>query len=751
MRGNSNDFPLQLEHTYEPAPEHVVGLREILGVLRRDWRYPLIGCLIGLLLAVGYVLANPALYTSSARILVDRSLNRYLQTNKIIDQPTFDQAELESQIHILSSESIIVPVIRKLKLAEDAEFVGPPSAAGQQIVWSVSEFIKAAKKLVGWHNDAPVRTEAVLERIAVEAFLKRLSVYREDVANVITVSFQSEDPNKAAAIANAVADTYLATSAEAKSKSTRMTSQWLQDRLTDLKVQAVEADRALQNYKIANNLVEVEKGLKSPDQLTALNAQLNSARMAMAEAKARFDRIQQTISEGKPSATVTDALNNSVIVALRSQYLDLSARAAEIEGRVGQGHMAVTKLHDRMNELLLAIRAEEQRLAGSYASEYQIAKAREAEVAAAIAKLAGESEKKSRAEVKMRDIESSADTFRQLYSNFLQKFQEMNTNQTQAIAIEDARIVTRASPPLNRNSRRASAVLAGSLLMGLLLGAGAAIARELTADVFRTPNVVKDVTGIHCVMLPTVEPNRMLAAPLRRTKSNLIEEVVLNEPYSRFTESLRNVKALINTAQHVHSAKVIGVVSSVPKEGKTIIAANLAALMIATSGGRTLLIDGDLHLRLLTASLAPDAREGLLEALVDPTRLASLVYKRKHSGLDVLPCVLSARIPNAAELLGSPQMEQLLAAARSTYDYIIIEIPPIMSVVDIKMVERFIDRFIFVVEWGQTKRSLVMEALSEAEFIRERLIGMVLNKADPGALRKIESYKGSRFRDYYDG
>jgi polysaccharide biosynthesis transport protein len=751
MRGNSNDFPLQLEHTYEPPPEHVVGLREVLGVLRRDWRYPLFGCLIGLLLAIGYVLANPALYTSSARILVDRSLNRYLQTNKIIDQPTFDQAELESQIHILSSESIIVPVIRKLKLAEDAEFVGPPRAAGQQIVWSVSELVRTAKKYIGWQNDAPVRTEAVLERIAVEAFLKRLSVYREEVANVITVSFQSEDPNKAAAIANAVADTYLATSADAKFKSTRMTSQWLQDRLTDLKVQAVEADRALQNYKIANNLVEVEKGLKSSDQLTTLNAQLNGARMAMAEAKARFDRIQQTISEGKPSATVTDALNNSVIVALRSQYLDLSARAAEIEGRVGPGHMAVTKLHDRMGELLLAIRAEEQRLAGSYASEYQIAKAREAEVATAIAKLAGETEKKSRAEVKMRDIESSADTFRQLYSNFLQKFQEMNTNQTQAIAIEDARIVTRASPALNRNSRRASAVLAGSLIMGLLLGAGAAIARELTADVFRTPNVVRDVTGIHCVMLPTVEPNRMLAAPLRRTKSNLIEEVVLNEPYSRFTESLRNVKALINTAQHVHSAKVIGVVSSVPKEGKTIIAANLAALMIATSGGRTLLIDGDLHLRLLTASLAPDAREGLLEALVDPTRLASLVYKRKHSGLDVLPCVLSARIPNAAELLGSPQMEQLLAAARSTYDYIIIEIPPIMSVVDIKMIERFIDRFIFVVEWGQTKRSLVMEALSEAEFIRERLIGMVLNKADPGALRKIESYKGSRFRDYYDG
>ncbi len=188
--------------------------------------------------------------------------------------------------------------------------------------------------------------------------------------------------------------------------------------------------------------------------------------------------------------------------------------------------------------------------------------------------------------------------------------------------------------------------------------------------------------------------------------------------------------------------------SSVPKEGKTTIAANLAALTIASSGARTLLIDSDVHLRQLTARLAPDACEGLIEALVDPSRLPTLVSTRR-SGLHVLPCALSARLPNAAELLGSPEMEQLLNVARKTYDYIVIEIARIMSVVDMKMIERFIDRFIFVVEWGQTKRSLVLEALSEAEIIRERLVGVVLNKADPVSLRLAEAYKGDRYGDYY--
>jgi succinoglycan biosynthesis transport protein ExoP len=95
-------------------------------------------------------------------------------------------------------------------------------------------------------------------------------------------------------------------------------------------------------------------------------------------------------------------------------------------------------------------------------------------------------------------------------------------------------------------------------------------------------------------------------------------------------------------------------------------------------------------------------------------------------------------------------MEELMAVARKAYDYIIVEVAPIISVVDIKMIEGFIDSFIFVVEWGHTKRSLVLEALSEVPNMHERVSGIVLNKADPLALRSIEAYKGERFRNYYE-
>ena len=237
-------------------------------------------------------------------------------------------------------------------------------------------------------------------------------------------------------------------------------------------------------------------------------------------------------------------------------------------------------------------------------------------------------------------------------------------------------------------------------MLGLLFGAGGAIARELAAGVFRTPEQVKQATGMYCVSVPTVEASGKQVASLQAsTNSMLWRNLFLMRRTRDLQSRFRNIKALVDAAKRENGDKVIGVVSPVSKNGKSTIVTNLATLMAASA--RTLVIDGDLHRRELTARLEPDAREGLIEALDDPSRLAALVLTRPRSGLDFLPCVLAKRIPNAAELLGSPQMERLLIAARESYDYIIVECPPIMSVVDVKMIERFVDRFVFVIEWGQ--------------------------------------------------
>src|SRR5216683_6470497 len=175
MDVRNNDFPLQPEYTYissaGPAASSAgpaISARDILGTLRREWWFPLFGCLTGLTLGVSYIIFVPTLYKSSARIMLDRSVTKYLQTNKIVDDPTYDEAEIASQVYILSSETVAVPVVRSMNLANDSEFVGPPDAGGGPI----KKVMKLAKQLIGWndHADAAIDPDLAREETAVENF-----------------------------------------------------------------------------------------------------------------------------------------------------------------------------------------------------------------------------------------------------------------------------------------------------------------------------------------------------------------------------------------------------------------------------------------------------------------------------------------------------------------------------------------------------------------------------------------------------
>lgn len=133
----------------------------------------------------------------------------------------------------------------------------------------------------------------------------------------------------------------------------------------------------------------------------------------------------------------------------------------------------------------------------------------------------------------------------------------------------------------------------------------------------------------------------------------------------------------------------------------------------------------------------------------EPSALAKFVVRKERLNLDALPCPVVDQAPNVAGLLGTAEMEQLISVAREAYDLVIIEAPPMAAVVDYKMIARHCDRFVFVVEWGKTSQRLVLECLSDASELLDRVLCVVLNKADPSALRSIEYYKGDGFHAYY--
>jgi polysaccharide biosynthesis transport protein len=741
-----------------PAPGSgpAITIAEIVLIVRRGWRLTLLGGLIGLAAAVAVLPYVPSLYKATTRVLIDRSVKRYLQANKLLDEPVFDEAETSGQIYVLTSESVVVPILRSMDLVHDPEFVGKTRDSNNPSF--LGEIVGFAKQLVGGSNKPAIDQELALERAAIDTFQKRLSVEREGLGPVINVTFSSNDAKKAALIANTVVESYLESIRDAKTKSTKMAGQLLQERLNDLKQSVVASNKSLEEFKSVHNLVSRGVGATPAEKMAPLTTRLADAKIQLAEAKAQLERIrQQASSEDTSGKSFPD---NQVIIGLRSKYLDLSTRAAELISRVGPDHAAVLKIQKEMEESRAAIREEEKRLVEMYLGSYQSSQARSDELAAIVQKLSEEAKTESQALVTLNQLEKTADSLRESYNNLLEKYQALAIQPDNPI--QEARIITRASPPLSKNSNKPILVVVGGLVCGLLLGTGGALAREFAIGAFRTPEQVRQFTGIYCVSTPAVKfedrqkkvarPDNGRGEAVAVTEANpspmLLEEYVLDAPHSRFAESFRYIKALAEAARRENGDKVIAIVSPVASNGKSTTATNLAALM-ATSC-RTLVIDADLHKRRLTERLEPEAREGLIEVLEDTSRLASLVIRRPRSGIDFLPCVRAKRIRDPAELLGSPQMNKLLISARETYDFIVIECAPIMSVVDIKMLERFVDRFVFVIEWGRTKRRVVQEALDEVDLSRERTLCFVLNKVDPTAMEIMEAYKGAAYLDYYE-
>lgn len=718
----------------------VLSFERVADVLRRQW--PIILACVGasLALVIVYLAMAQPMYTANARIMMDTRQTQVLDKDSNASSALIDTGYVDSQVEIINSDDLILSVVRRLKLTEDPEFNGSNRGLLSVIIG----------KMTSPFGSAEPASQERIEHAVVQQVQKNLRTERVLATYVLSLSYRARSPDKAAKVANAIANAYLVGALEAKYQSTKRATEWLQQRSLELSEQASASDRAVQTFKAENNIVGTSRGLMSEQQLSDLNTQLVQARAATAEAKARLDRIDTISDQDVAQSTVTDALNNSVITRLRAQYLDLQAQYADWSRRYGKTHLAAVNLANKMEELRKNIADELRRIADAYRSDYEIAKSREASLEKNVKELVAQAGNKGQAEVKLRDLESAADTYRNLYNNFLEKLQ--SATQNQSFPLSEARLISTATKPDRKSSPRTVLALMGGLVAGLCLGFGAAFARELLSDVLRTPAEVEDELGVKCLgVLPDIRPptkTGTLLSTSGKTGPPDLSRYVVDHPFSRFAETLRNIKVSIDVARLTREIKVIGIVSSLPKEGKTTVAANFAQL-IALTGHRTVLIDGDLHTRSLTRELAPNAKSGLVEALNDPASLGYHVQRSKETGLDFLPSVVASRMVNSADVIGSKAMAELLKVLREHYEYIVIDLAPVMPVADSKAVSFLIDAMVYVIEWGQTTRSALQESVSGSEVLQKKLLGAVLNRANPKMLKRIEAYKGKHHNSYY--
>jgi polysaccharide biosynthesis transport protein len=719
-------------------------------ILRRQ--YPIIAFLFLMSIGVGllYLLTTPPNFTGQAMLVIDSRKVQVFQQQSVLGDYSVDSTTVETQVEILKSESIGLAVIKELHLSQDPEF----TSGGGGLLGQVLDI---ASRTFGSEDSA---TEFEQTRRALASLERRLSVRRVGLSYAIQIAFQSLSPERAAQVANAIADAYITDQLEAKYQATRRASTWLQQRIQELRTQASAAERAVVEFKARNDIVDTGGKLMNEQQLTEVNSQLILAHAATAESKARLDRIQDIMRQEIPDASVADALKNEVIVRLRNQYLDLAAREANWSTRYGSTHLAAVNLRNQMKELRRSIANELGRIAESYKSDYEIAQTREESLRESLAGVVSQSKVASQAQLGLRELESNAQTYRALHDNFLQRY--MEAVQQQSFPITEARLISPATRPLRKSSPVGSIVLSLSALGGLALSFGVALFREWTDNVFRTSNQVESILQNTCItMLPAIKSaggdtagsaaSKAIAPPGGRVldyDSAPLLRYVVEQPFSRFAESIRSIKVAADLNSVSRANRVLGFTSAIPNEGKSTISANLAEL-IAHAGMRVMLIDADLRNPSLSRRLAPQSNAGLLDVLAGRAAVEAVTYFDPETKLHFLPTGVTSRLLHTNELIASDEMRRLIEEMRERFDYVVVDLPPLTPVVDVRASTHFIDSYVFIIEWGRTRIDAVRTALGTAGGISDRLLGFVLNKADVNRVNRYEGYHGGYYYKRY--
>jgi succinoglycan biosynthesis transport protein ExoP len=365
--------------------------------------------------------------------------------------------------------------------------------------------------------------------------------------------------------------------------------------------------------------------------------------------------------------------------------------------------------------------------------------------------LVAQSQQPNQARIKLRTDESTAQNYRALDNSFLQRY----TEALQVSQGSEARVISPAYPPEFKSKPRKSIVGSLAVFVGLGLGFGLAFFRELMDRAFRTGTHINDVVGAECVaMVPRLTATK--TTTLARLKQDPADAVlrhvwcrsdaiqtIINLPLSQFAEAIRSIKLTTDLETSSKSAKVIGLISAVPGEGKSTMAMNLALAFAKVE--RVLLVDADMRRPSIASKLNLDLNTpGLPQLLASTANLNKCITFRDDLNLEILK---TGEVPqDPLELLSPAVLSKLMNTLRKTYDRIIVDSPPMLPVSDAAVLSAHADSIVYVVKFDSTKTRQINAGLDRLHRHHGKRAGILLNKVN---LRKAESYGDISYGDYY--
>jgi succinoglycan biosynthesis transport protein ExoP len=710
----------------EPA-ERKFDLRQYLNFVWRHWMFLASVTALALLIAVINLARTTPLYTATAQVLLERPAKAPTDTGSTDYYSFGDYSFIENQLAIIRSDPLLRRVVVKERLAEVRPIAKEPQSTDPSK-----------------ESQAAAEDQSILD--AINGLRGALAVSRSGRAQVLSISITSTDPAKAAQLANAVANAYVVNQLDARFESAKQASGWLSDRLVELRQQLRDSEEAVTKFRSEHGLVRSGPTIALNDQqLGELNSKLIAARTEAAEKKTRVDFLADVAGGKKTLDSLPDTLQSkgeSAVGALRAKLADASQRQADLLARYSSRHPAVVNVEAEKRDIERSIAAESQRIIQAVNGEYALAKARLAATEQAMREATGQGGLNYDDSVRLRELERTAAVNKSLFEDVLQKAKI--TDEQSTFRPREARIIMPAQTG-GKSFPNTNRILLTALFVGLGLGIGGAIAMEKLSAGFTTPGEIEKAIGVP-----------VLASVRRMGKDKLLgkqgEAVPLvfyqiHHPLSPFSEAIRTLRSGIHMSDVDRPPKVIHATSSRPGEGKTTIAISLA-ISAASAGLKVALVDADLRHPSASRFFKLEQEKGLVDLLIGATPFEKVLRFQNDLKLTVIPA--GSKTLNPPDVLGSERMRALISHLAETFDYVVLDTPPVGPVIDPVIVANLADKTIFVVQWASTPRELVETSLRQVS-IHKRVAGIVFNCVNQDRAKKYggEYYYGKNYEKYY--
>jgi succinoglycan biosynthesis transport protein ExoP len=730
------------ESSQAPAQDAEVmsfDLNVVIATFRRRLRLFAAVALVVLVAALLFTLQQTPLYTATSQVMLDVRTENVSDVSAVLSGLPADSPVVDSEVEVLRSRSLAARVVKHLKLDQDPYF--NPYAAGAKGSRSWLPWVK--KAVAPTANVDPIEVQRRQEQI-VDRLLGGLKVRRSGLTYLIAIDYTNPVPQRAAEIANAFADLYLTEQMEAKFDATRSANEWLDTRVSDLRGQVQEAEAAVQQYKIDNNLLSAEGATLTEQEISGLNQQLASARAEQAETDARLNTARSQLSRGSNGEDVGEALTSPVVQQLRKQRAEKSAEVADLAGRYGDRHPDLLKAKRELTDIDGQIQAEIQRIISALEAKAQVSRQRTNSMAGSVATSRGTLAGNNRAGIRLGELQRKADSVRVLYETLLGRFKQTSTSQ--GIEQPDARVVSRARIPTSPSAPKPTLNMALGIVLALGSGVVAVILAELLMAGIFTEDEVERRLG-----LPYLGSVPLLSSVIDGKAARKISpaDYLLAKPLSSFAESFRKLRAAILFAKVGETTKVIAITSSLPGEGKTTTTFSLARTL-ATAGASVVVVDCDLRQSALNRFLPSKPEVGLLEVLNGVATLDQALLT-DQSGAKVLPLAEATYTPR--DVLGSAAMQRLLTELRARFDIVLLDTAPLLAVADTRVLAASADAVVMLARWKKTPVKAITTALSLLQGRGIFVAGVALTQVDLKAQTRYgygdANYYYKSYRKYY--